>query len=185
MKKQVFLYVAAVLLFSVSCEKEAMVYEPQDAQFHLKTDAEKGQKVISFKAHLTGDQENDPVETNATGQAVFKLSKDGTELHYKLIVANIENVVMAHIHNAPPEENGGVVVWLYPDGPPPSLIPGRTDGVLAQGVITEGDLVGSLKDKDFDELINLMASGLTYVNVHTSQHPGGEIRGQIYPNNIK
>lgn len=185
MKKRFFLYVVAVMLISVSCEKEAEVYESQDAQLHLKTDLQKKQKVISFKAHLTGDQENDPVETNATGQAIFKLSKDGTELHYKLIVANIENVIMAHIHNAPPEANGGVVVWLYPSGPPPSLIPGRTDGILAQGVITEEDLRGSLAGKDFEDLIDLMVSGLTYVNVHTTQNPGGEIRGQIYPNNIK
>ena len=43
---------------------------------------------------------------------------------------------MAHIHLAPtPGANGGIVVWLYPSGPPASLIPGRSDGVLAHRVV--------------------------------------------------
>jgi hypothetical protein len=36
--------------------------------------------------------------------------------------------------------------------------------------------------KELSELISLMASGNTYVNIHTSRFPGGEIRGQIYGN---
>lgn len=133
----------------------------------------------NFRTHLTGAEEVPAVDTRAQGQAIFKLSPDGTELHYKLIVANIENVLMAHIHLAPAGANGPVVVWLYPDGPPPQLIPGRSQGVLAEGVITAGDLVGLLAGGNMADLIAEIEAGNAYVNVHTEQFPGGEVRGQI------
>ncbi|MDX1746234.1 MAG: CHRD domain-containing protein [Halobacteriales archaeon] len=90
----------------------------------------------NFRTHMTGDEEVPPVDTDAQGQAKFKLAKDGSTLDYKLIVANIENVLMAHIHQAHAGQNGPFVTWLYPvDGPPPQLIPGRFDGVLAEGLL--------------------------------------------------
>lgn len=133
----------------------------------------------NFRTHLSGDQEVPPVDTKAQGQAIFKLSKDGETLHYKLIVANIENVLMAHLHLAPPGTNGGVVVWLYPDGPPPQLIEGRSNGPLAEGEITADDLVGSLAGSTLAALIEAINNNEIYVNVHTTQHGGGEIRGDI------
>jgi hypothetical protein len=142
----------------------------------------------TFVAPMSGDQEvaDPPVETNARGQAVFQLSKDGTELSYRLIVANLHNVTMAHIHCGAAGVNGPVVAWLYPDAPPPQLIPGRSSGVLAQGVIDSSSVViqpdsaacpGGVAN--FDELLAKMNSGETYVNVHTEQYPAGEVRGQI------
>ncbi len=134
-----------------------------------------------FVAPLSAGEEvaTPPVESLATGVATFKLSDDGTELSYRLIVANIENVTQSHIHLAPAGANGGVVAWLYPSGPPAQLIPGRTDGVLATGTITSADLVGALAGASLDDLLAAMRSGGAYVNVHTSQYPAGEIRGQI------
>jgi hypothetical protein len=133
----------------------------------------------NFTAHLTGDEEVPPVETDATGQTVFQLSRDGTEISYRLIVANIENVTQAHIHLGPAGVNGPVVVWLYPEGPPAQLIPGRFSGVLATGTITADDLVGPLAGMSLSDLLAAMQAGNTYVNVHTSQFPAGEVRGQI------
>lgn len=133
----------------------------------------------NFRTHLSGGEEVPPVMTRAQGQAIFQLSKDGTELSYKLIVSNIENVTMAHIHLAPAGVNGPVVAWLYPDGPPPQLIAGRFSGVLAEGTITAANLVGPLLEASLDDLIEAMRAGDTYVNVHTSQYPPGEVRGQI------
>jgi hypothetical protein len=132
---------------------------------------------MNFTAHLSGDEEVPPADTKAQGQAIFKL-EDGM-LYYKLIVANIENVRMAHIHMAPAGQNGGVVAWLYPEGPPPQLIEGRFQGVLAEGTITEANLTGPLAGASFEDLIEAIRAGSTYVNVHTNQYPGGEIRGQI------
>lgn len=131
----------------------------------------------NFKAHLSGGEEVPPVDTRAQGQANFKLSKDGTELSYKLIVANIENVMAAHIHCAPAGFNGPVAVWLYGPGPATSQ-----SGPLAEGTITDANVLedgANCGIETLDELLDLMSSGGAYVNVHTQQHGGGEIRGQI------
>lgn len=135
--------------------------------------------VMNFRAHLDGGQEVPANGSIAQGQAVFQLSKDGTELSYKLIVADLENVRMAHIHLALPGVNGGVVAWLYPSAPPMVLIPGTTNGILAEGVIVASNLTGALAGKPLSDLIDKMKTGMAYANVHTNQFPGGEIRGQI------
>lgn len=133
----------------------------------------------NFRAHLTG--EGAGTDSQGQGQAIFRFSKDGETLHYKLIVANIENVTMAHIHvSADPGGSGPPALWLYPSAPPPQLIPGRSDGVLAQGQATAADLVGPLTGATLDDLRMAIQEGRTYVNVHTQQYPAGEIRGQIH-----
>jgi len=141
----------------------------------------------NFVAHLSGDREVLPVATRATGQAIFHLSDDGTELDFKLIVANIENVVAAHIHLAPAGVNGPVVAFLY--GPVPAG-GARVDGVLSEGTITAANLIGLLAGHPLSDLVDAMEAGNAYVNVHTDDgippvntgpgdFPGGEVRGQI------
>ena len=131
--------------------------------------------------------------TRARGNAIFQLNEAGTELSYKLIVANIENVFMAHIHMAPVGVNGGVVVWLYPSTEPGVQEEpggGRLNGVIAEGTITEADLTGALNGQSLSALVDAIKAGNTYVNVHTNDgvgatdtgpgdFPGGEVRGQI------
>lgn len=134
----------------------------------------------SFQANLSGAREvPNPVHTSASGQASFEFNADGTELHYRVEVNDLVDTLMAHIHLGPSGENGPVVVWLYPDGPPPVLIPGVFSGVLAEGTITADDLVGPLEGATLADLANAMVTQNTYVNVHTVENPGGEIRGQI------
>ena len=135
----------------------------------------------NFRTHLSGDEEVQvpAVVTGAQGQATFKLSDDGQSITFKLNVANIENVTQAHIHLAPAGQNGGIVVWLYPSAPPQILIPGRTNGNLAEGTITAANLTGALAGQPLSALLDQIRAGNAYVNVHTSQHPPGEIRGQL------
>jgi hypothetical protein len=130
-----------------------------------------------FVAPLSGAEEVTPVEveTMARGQAFFQVNQDETELSYRLNVANIENVIAAHIHLAPAGVNGPVVVFLY--GPEP--INGLFSGVLAEGTITAADLVGPLAGSSLSDLIDELRDGNAYVNVHTAQYLAGEIRGQI------
>lgn len=130
----------------------------------------------TFHAILEGDEEVPPVDSDAKGAAIFRTSNDGTELNYRLIVANIEDVTAAHIHLAPRGENGDIVAFLFDPEEPTE---GRTNGVLAEGTITSEDLVGPLAEATLSELIDEMEAGNTYVNVHTVDHPSGEIRGQI------
>ena len=133
----------------------------------------------NLRTHMSGGEENPPNASEAQGQAIFRLSEDGTELHYKLIVANIENVLQSHIHMAPAGVNGGIVVWLYPSAPPATLIAGRSDGILAEGVIRDASVIGPLSGQGLAGLMAAIRAGNTYVNVHTTQFPPGEIRGQV------
>lgn len=146
--------------------------------------ASASESVRAFTATLSGDEEVPPegepdVETSASGEATFEVADDGTEISYSVDVSGIENVEMAHIHLGARGENGPVIVWLYPDSPPPELIEGVTDGNLATGTITADDLMEDLEGGTLDDLLGEMVAGNTYVNVHTEQYPAGEIRGQI------
>ena len=132
----------------------------------------------TFVAPLSGAEVVPPADTLARGNAVFRLNEAEDELHFRLVVANIHNVTMAHIHLGPPGVNGPVVVWLYPMAPPPDLIEGRSSGVLATGTITADDLVGPLAGEQLSALMDWIRAGDTYVHVHTAQFPGGELRGQ-------
>jgi len=186
MKSIMLFFVALLVAFvMVGCGDSVVptAQQDQDAELFSLSEAtyvNNQSNNRNFRTSLKGENEVPAVETRAQGQAIFQLSRDGSELSYKLIVANIENVTMAHIHLAPANENGPVVVWLYPDGFPPQLIPGRFSGVLAEGVITDADIVGETQVQSLDNLIEQIRAGNAYVNVHTSQYPPGEIRGQIF-----
>ncbi|WP_206081942.1 CHRD domain-containing protein [Maribellus sediminis] len=176
--KKISLFMVLISIFAfIGCEKIDPVQEVQD---EIITKSAK--KVLNFRTHLSGENEVAPVETMASGQAIFQLSKDGTELSYKLIVDSIENVMMSHIHLAPAGQNGPVVAWLYPSSPPPLVIEGFYSGILAQGVIMSSNLVGPLAGMTLQDLVDAMYAGNAYVNVHTTQNRGGEIRGQIKGN---
>lgn len=171
MKKNIIFLLSAFVLVFASCEKQ----DNNDLLRQSGSDLDlKNGPVLTFTAHLSGGQEVPPNDSQATGQAIFRLSADGTELHYRLIVANLENLTASHIHVAEAGFNGTVVAFLYA-GP----ISGFFSGVLAEGVITSGNLVGPLAGHPLEDLVNLMLAGSTYTNVHTTQFPGGEIRGQI------
>lgn len=140
------------------------------------------ESVRTFTTTMTADEEvpeEGTVESDATGDAVFELSADGTEMSYTVNVSGLTDVEMAHIHLGPAGENGPVVVWLYPEGPPPELIEGTTDGELASGTFTADDLMEDLEGATMDDLVAEIVAGNTYVNAHTTTFPAGEIRGQI------
>jgi len=143
--------------------------------------AARAQGANVFVAHLWGREQVPAVATRALGVATFEVAADGNSIRYRLEVSRAVNVQMAHIHVAPPGQNGPVVVWLYPSAPPPQLRPGRFDGELASGVITAASLVGPLARQPLSALLERVRVGEAYVNVHTLAYPGGEIRGQILP----
>lgn len=132
----------------------------------------------NLRTHLSGAEEVPSNSSKAQGQAIFKVNADGT-LSYKLIVANIHDVTQAHIHRAAAGANGGIVAWLYPSASPAQLIPGRTQGILGQGVIGDAEVVGSLAADGVAGLLAEIRAGNAYVNVHTLGIPSGEIRGQV------
>ena len=142
----------------------------------------------SFRAVLSGADEVPARETLARGVATIQVGADGTELGYRLVVANIRNVVAAHIHCGAAGVNAPVGVTLFAGAAPGG---GRTDGVLAQGTVTAPDAGNACGWTDLAAVVTALESGNTYVNVHTNDgvaptntgpgdFPGGEIRGQVF-----
>jgi hypothetical protein len=125
-----------------------------------------------FSASLSGNNELPPVETGATGEATFEV--EGETLLFRIDVENIQDVIAAHIHIGGSTVEGPVAVALFSNPEGVDI----DDGVLAQGEITAVNINPAV-DLPFDELLDLLEDGSTYVNVHTIANPDGEIRGQV------
>lgn len=129
-----------------------------------------------FRAELTGDQERpQPVVTDARGEAYLFVSDDERAISFTLNVTGLDpaNILQAHIHAAPAGQNGNVVAFIAFTS---------FEGTI-RGTITASDLIpdASMGINTFADLIDAITAGNTYLNVHTTDHPGGEIRGQILP----
>jgi hypothetical protein len=179
----------AAIAFVAACTSD----RPAPTGVEIRTPLYVRSAANNLGTHLDGADENPPNASQGQGQAIFRVSDDGTSVDYTLIASNIDNAFMAHIHIAPAGVNGPIVEWLFPSTAPVAgpLGSGRHDGVLAEGHFTAADLVGPLKGHPLAELIAAMRSGGAYVNVHTNDGvapvtntpgdlPGGEIRGQLH-----
>ena len=157
---------------------------------------------MRFRTHLEGfDVAGAPVATNATGEAKVEVIDEGTALKFRVNVAGIENLWMAHIHVAsgPVEvtDRAGPVAFWFTGGPPPdTTLAERVNGRLAEGyIITNGQLVSwdtaDPLDGTVDGLIMAIEEGRASVIVHTNDQdpdtptgvqgdsPPGELRGTL------
>ena len=135
----------------------------------------------NFVASLKGANENPATTSKGAGEAVFNL-RSGV-LKFRLSASTIKNVTAAHIHCGAKGVNGPVVATLWSGTAmnPHGLFAKSTVTVAAVGASTE--CPGGVAD--LNGLLAKMRTGNTYVNVHTTANPGGEIRGQIKPGGPK
>lgn len=136
----------------------------------------------NFRTHLSSKNVvTHDSESKGQGQAVFQLNKDGDALGYKLNVANLENIIGAHIHHAPAGQHGPIVIPLF--GDPFVKTPVTVDGTLAQGTITSSDLQQASEkyssSGDFETFLSRIRKDEMFVLVHTTENVPGAIRGQI------
>jgi len=138
------------------------------------------------REHLQGYEEVPAV--SSTGSGEFRARIRDTAIEYKLSYRDLEgDVLQAHIHLGQERVNGGVSAFLCSNvgSPPPTTppaCPGTTDGTVS-GTIVAADVVGpagqGIAPGEYAELLRAIRAGVTYANVHTDKHPGGEIRGQL------
>ncbi len=111
------------------------------------------------KVMLSGGQEVPPVNTSGSGSGTISIGDD------KSVTGSVTTTgvtgTMAHIHNGATGKNGPVVVPLSKNGESTWAVP--------PGV------------KLTDPQYAAFKAGDLYVNVHSAQHQGGEIRGQLKP----
>ena len=125
------------------------------------------QAQIHFTASLDGSQESG-VTTSATGTGSFDLSEDLSQLHYIISFQGLSGTLTGgHFHTGVPGIAGPVVKSIATSGQPASF--------TLSGTWSASDGTTPLTPALVDSLL----AGKIYVNFHTSQHPGGEIRGQL------
>ena len=137
-------------------------------------------------ADLTGFEEVMPVSTTGKGQLRLLVYPDRTTIAYELSYSDLQaDVTQAHIHFGQLSVNGGISVFLCSNLPnPPAdtqacpLRSGTVSGVLTAASVLGPDAQG-IAPGEIDALVEALRAQLTYVNVHSTRWPGGEIRGQI------
>ena len=146
-----------------------------------------GGKKIVHSDPLTGYQEATPAGVSSPGTGSFQATIDdaaGT-IDYTLSYSGLEGVAtVAHIHFGNRFTSGGVSAFLCGGGGmPPCPIPGGTvDGTIVSTNVI-GPTAQGIASGELDELIRAIRAGVTYVNVHSTLFPSGEIRGQINDDN--
>lgn len=124
-----------------------------------------------FIAPLSGASEGTPVNSGAKGMGIIEVHGDNgfftgafADLSSPLAVAVAGG---AHLHRAPAGRNGSIAIRLSAnpseDGLSASFTAGENRFALDRGVR------------------NLLKNRLLYVNIHSEQYRGGEIRGQVLP----
>ena len=140
----------------------------------------KGKK--EFHARLDGAHETPAISTEATGSFKAELNKAGDELSYELEYSGLEGgtTLFAHVHLGQKNVAGGVMFFLCGGGGKPAC---HNGGGTITGTVTAADITGpsgqGISAGEFDEALQAMRDGLAYVNVHTTNFAGGEIRGQV------
>jgi hypothetical protein len=108
---------------------------------------------------LTGDQEVPAVTTAAKGAGKITIGDDKT-VSGSVKTTGIAGVA-AHIHEAPAGKNGPPIITLEKKGDSEWAVPAGS----------------KLTDAQYESF----KAGNLYVNVHSAEHKGGEIRTQLKP----
>jgi hypothetical protein len=115
-----------------------------------------------FIAELDGKQNNN--NSMGMGSGVLTYDRDRMNLHYMITFDNLSSdVTAAHLHKGVKGENGGVVYDL--------------------NMPTNNGFYGYWKNGfNNAQSLPLRRGDSIYVNIHTSNFPNGEIRGQFWRN---
>lgn len=116
----------------------------------------------TYHATLSGAQEVPPTSSSGQGSAEFTVDPDSHKVTWNVSYSGLTGPAMAaHIHGpAAPGANAGVVTNIAANG--------TASPIQGSAVLTDAQMADLMAGKD-------------YVNIHTAQNKGGEIRGQIAP----
>lgn len=151
------------------------------------TSARDNDKDRRLHATLKGFEEAPSISSTGSGTFDGLISEDGTSISYTLHYEDLEgDVQQAHIHLGQRGVPGGIAAFLCtnlsngPAGTP--TCPGPRAGTVS-GTITAAEVIGpsgqGLAPGELAEFLRALDKKVTYANVHSTKHTGGEIRGQI------
>jgi hypothetical protein len=116
--------------------------------------------------------EDGATNSNGSGSATVTYNMAANDFTYTLSWSNLTgDATMAHIHNGAPGVAGPVIVPFFMMSMPAT---GSMSGTLTQADVTPANGINTIAD-----VAAAIEAGNAYVNVHTAEYPGGEIRGQL------
>jgi hypothetical protein len=117
-------------------------------------------------ARMQGVEENPPVETNASGTGAFTIDTQNDRAWIHLTLAGLDDATAAHVHRGFAGTNGDIDIGLQQD-------PANPAHWFSDAVAVDADGAADL------------ARGELYLNAHSTDHPNGEVRGQLLPDGIE
>jgi len=143
--------------------------------------------VIRFTVDLSGDNENPPVATPGNGSAVIDLDTVTRLMTIDVTFADLlGTTTAAHIHCCAAPPTNVMVATQVPN------FAGFPLGVSSGSYLNTFDMTlassynpafitahGGTVELAFADLLAAMLAGETYLNIHTTRFPGGEIRGTL------
>jgi CHRD domain len=140
-----------------------------------------------FVASLSGFNEigalnnaSGAILSNGKGSLVLTLNRHARTAEFSLTYSGLSSpVTVAHIHFGKVHVAGGVIVFFCGGGgqgdcPASGTVTGMITAGNVQAIPSQNVTAG-----DFDALEDALTTNTAYANVHTSNFPAGEIRGQI------
>lgn len=182
-RTRLFSLVTAVLASSVMGPSPAAVTADDDDDDHHRQ--------RSFSARLRSFHEVPSISSPAEGTFRARLNSEGTSLHYKLSFSGLTApVTQSHIHFGQRHTSGGIMVWLCSGTivDPLKLAPACPNEGSVEGDLTAANIVQpgtapplgqGIAAGEFEEFVRALREDAGYANVHTTNFPGGEIRGQV------
>jgi hypothetical protein len=163
-------WIAAALIAAVACGGNSTNIIPTGVNTNL---------LVTFKATLNGPSEVPATTSAGTGTFSATLDTVTNIFTYDVTFTGLTSAaILAHIHGpATTTEAAGTTVD-FSSLAGASFDLGATSG-KGHGAVVLSASTPITSGMNGDSLKKLLFAGLTYVNIHTSNNPGGEIRGQI------
>jgi hypothetical protein len=146
----------------------------------LKADDERLRTV--FRAHMVGAHETPAISTAGSAHLVLRIDDDTQTIDFSMSYAGLEGgtIGASHVHFGQPNVAGGVSFFFCGGGSKPACPPAPA---TITGTVVAADVIGpkgqGIQPGDFDKIVAAIRAGLAYANMHTTQFPSGEIRGQL------
>ncbi|MGH9386811.1 MAG: CHRD domain-containing protein [Vicinamibacterales bacterium] len=133
-------------------------------------------QTISFPTiTLSGQNENPGVLTGAVGSATVSLNLATQQVTYRVDVFNLPvGATAGHFHVGASGQNGPVVVNF-------TVPAGISNDFGISGTASATDLVPRAPQgiNSWEDFIQALLLGNVYINIHSTNNPGGEVRGQV------
>ena len=114
-------------------------------------------EAFTFKAELSGANQPTPINSPGVGLASVSINDDWSLISWTLTVSGLNSITASHFHVGGAGESGGVII------------------PISQAFATETSGEAALSEEN----LKLILAERSYINVHTTANPGGEIRGQV------